>query len=693
MSVDTFSVGSFAADQALLAALERDYQASTPDAHLIATQLVKAKKQAQTKTKKGKKPKPPPAPPPKQTDLAMSITSIAPDLMKTGASTLTVTILDPYWHLLDSGFFDTDEDGNLDDLDINYPENTLMWWRLHQVSVQAGFLMTLTFIPRLVAKLMALKGPVKVARSKKTRAEFIQSLVLKVKDESPSFVSHELHKKQPIAKVGAAMLSAPSVRPLAAPAPAAGGGGGNVWEVRCSQEASSSGNGWTELSNNGNAAARLGIPRTASGSGGWDFSTLGHMYPRGTMLKIKAPNGRSGTFPLTDVGDGSSFAPAIGLTPAVTSALGGLPATVQITMADGSDIHPKYPGMAKLISGSGGFGVSSGAGAGPAGSNTRTVVQPYQFEVQPGEDYWTAMNRLAQEVGWELICVGSTIYYDSDTTLITQPRAAIINRSDQTVLDWSYDWENRHIATNMSLKLACGMFEFHAGEVLLLRGFGAASTGSTAKSPGSWLIGEIARDAGAQTSVFTLVQPTKPKAEPAPQTTTVASSGAGGGGSGGTTVGAKGFANPAPDSTTGRLDMGRDGNYSGKGAFALFSGTCHVIPGGPGWPGEGDYIWIRNDDQSGQWKAVYYAEGARAIVHDGQHVNAADKIGVPVAHGGTGAYGNFEIGPANPTNGDCAVKQLGLGSSAARQLVMDWEKLLTSLGMPPTNSTVAAGRP
>ena len=142
--------------------------------------------------------------------------------------------------------------------------------------------------------------------------------------------------------------------------------GGNVWEVRASEELASSGIGWTELSPNGNAAARIGIPHSFSNSQSHypDFATLGHLYPHGTLLKIRAPNGRSGTWPMTDIGDGSSFAPAIGLTPNVYNALGGMPSTVQITMADGSDIHP-FPGMAKLVSGSGGFAAAA-AGAGVA---------------------------------------------------------------------------------------------------------------------------------------------------------------------------------------------------------------------------------------------------------------------------------------------------------------------------------------
>lgn len=137
--------------------------------------------------------------------------------------------------------------------------------------------------------------------------------------------------------------------------------------------------------------------------------------------------------------------------------------------------------------------------------------------------------------------------------------------------------------------------------------------------------------------------------------------------------------------------MGQDGNYSNKGAVAVFDGVAHVDR--RGWPGEGDYIWIKNDNQSGPdyTRAMYYAEGAKAIVRDGQHVVAGQKIGIPVAHGGTGAPGNFEIGPANTTNGEALAKNYGLGSAGARKMVLAFSGWIVSLGMPRPSDTSHAG--
>ena len=84
---------------------------------------------------------------------------------------------------------------------------------------------------------------------------------------------------------------------------------------------------------------------------------------------------------------------------------------------------------------------------------TETVTETYYFQVNKNEDYWAAMNRLAQEVAWELIVDGNRIYYDKDRTLINQKPAAIFDRRDPTTFDWNFDWVNREIATNFQIEI------------------------------------------------------------------------------------------------------------------------------------------------------------------------------------------------------------------------------------------------
>lgn len=163
----------------------------------------------------------------------------------------------------------------------------------------------------------------------------------------------------------------------------------------------------------------------------------------------------------------------------------------------------------------------------------------------------------------------------------------------------------------------------------------------------------------------------------------------------GAMVGPGGATDPAPGATWKRLDMGFDGNYSmTKGAVAPYNGTVR-IPGIGGWPGQGVYFYVVNDDQTGPdyTRAMYFAEGATPIVPNGSHVSAGQRIGSPVASGGNGSPGNFEIGPASTTTGDCLAKQYGLGSSAARTEIMAFYAWMRTLGAGVSTNISKAGAP
>jgi hypothetical protein len=146
----------------------------------------------------------------------------------------------------------------------------------------------------------------------------------------------------------------------------------------------------------------------------------------------------------------------------------------------------------------------------------------YNFQIgtpdHPHESYWDGMLNLADEVQWKLFCDGRTIYFDDDMTLIAQMPSAIVYRTDPTVISFDATWDGeRDLATEATLELICEPFEFRAGEVLWLRGFGMLSRGSTARPdplPGRWLIAELDRESGSYTTKFTLHQPVRPKKEP-----------------------------------------------------------------------------------------------------------------------------------------------------------------------------------
>jgi hypothetical protein len=92
---------------------------------------------------------------------------------------------------------------------------------------------------------------------------------------------------------------------------------------------------------------------------------------------------------------------------------------------------------------------------------------------------------------------------------------ALIRREDPSLISWDVTVDNREIASEMRLDLVCDPMEFRAGEVFKLVGFGPASTVTTVKLPGRWLIEDVTRNRADVFSSFTLKQPERAKPEPA----------------------------------------------------------------------------------------------------------------------------------------------------------------------------------
>jgi hypothetical protein len=162
----------------------------------------------------------------------------------------------------------------------------------------------------------------------------------------------------------------------------------------------------------------------------------------------------------------------------------------------------------------------SATSGGPGGGSFTTRNRPYTFEVGSGEDYWEAAGRLADEVEWALFLDGRVVYYDPEPELLKQEPVTTIRRSAPSTLDFSMNWDRRNIATDMSVRVVCRPFAFRAGQTVQLAGFGPASVASAGKPeyPGRWLIAEIKRNRFEPFSELTLKQPTRPNAEPAPET-------------------------------------------------------------------------------------------------------------------------------------------------------------------------------
>jgi hypothetical protein len=532
---------------AMVKELDRDYAEVTPDQYVIASQIVY---QGKLKNR----------PVPMSTlDLAFGITAIAVDHTRVGAQTLVITIADPRWNLLDSGFFTADATGKLLDIDLNYPDGKRFWWRLHQFSPTGDdYSIQLTFLPRGVAKLMGLFGPVQVDRASRTRAQFLQMLASKVPEIE--FYSKELDVKQPIGAVSTTSTesSSKSKAGKAAKVKGLGAGAKNLTAkgspLNATQQHSASlimqtcdQEGATEAATEACMFAAI-MESDLGVDTQWNTGSYG-----GLLAGSSNSFGRYGS-PDSDAvaqaeiksflhgGNGYSAGGAIGVSQQGGLDVGQVAAKVEgCYVGGGSSLGPNGYGQyanesgtspaqviaeAKAIVQAAGGGSSTLASTGSTAttSTTSEVAQPYYFQVQQNEDYWTAMCRLAQEVNWDLVADGDRIYFDSDKVFITQKPAAKLTRNDPTTVNWSYDWVNRQIATNFKLSVVADLFDFGAAEVLLLdSSFGLAGEASTASPPlpGRWLIDEITQTKGDLYSVFTLVQPSPPLPEPAPTYTSV----------------------------------------------------------------------------------------------------------------------------------------------------------------------------
>lgn len=139
--------------------------------------------------------------------VASALRDVRIDRTITGASTVTIDLLDPDGDLLDSPVFghQVQVELVLDDRTqkrnagpgITVPSDDPLRFMLERIAWPARVL-TGTFTDREVALLKRYDEPRRANRDQVTRAEFVRMLVREVREERISFWSPELHKVQPV---------------------------------------------------------------------------------------------------------------------------------------------------------------------------------------------------------------------------------------------------------------------------------------------------------------------------------------------------------------------------------------------------------------------------------------------------------------------------------------------------------------
>jgi len=117
---------------------------------------------------------------PEHEELAQAITEVELETQIEGASYIKVYVVDPYWVLTLSGFVDTNEEGILDPIEVEFPEKSGWLWTFCAVEVKTNFsepTLILTFEDKIIAELREQPGPLSVAPGTTTRAQFIKQMV------------------------------------------------------------------------------------------------------------------------------------------------------------------------------------------------------------------------------------------------------------------------------------------------------------------------------------------------------------------------------------------------------------------------------------------------------------------------------------------------------------------------------------
>jgi hypothetical protein len=316
-------------------------------------------------------------------------------------------------------------------------------------------------------------------------------------------------------------------------------------------------------------------------------------------------------------------------------------------------------------------------------AGTATTSGSYAFTRGANETSFDAIQRLASEVAWYAFVRQNRLWFVSGNYLFSQDPQLTVERGVNGVdyIDIDMDMGERDQIAQCMVYCRSGLWTALPGMVVEVIKRGPAS--------GKWIVAAVENHPRDETQecIVTLQKPIPKRAEPTAGSSATPNKPK-------NAPNVNGLSNPAPGASAGRLDMGIDGNYSKDGARAPYDGTVYTTPARSGWPGQGSYFWIKNADQSGAdyTRAMYFAEGATPVVADGTKVKSGQLIGSPVASGGNGTPGNFEIGPANTTNGEPLAKSYGLGTSGATKMVEAFSTWLQGAGMFAPSSINNAGR-
>jgi len=390
---------------------------------------------------------------------------------------------------------------------------------------------TLTFEDRIVYLLRRKRGERRASRSKVTRAQFILSLLREVQLTRPPFICPDLSVAQPIDKADTTSSSSRALprqstaalrltdAPLTAPSTPGEAGGQGIssdanltvkgakatgQQIRVGQQVldTCAQAGADPRPTKACVCACLVESQMQNLSGG-DRDSRGVLQVRDSTAGPMGIDNRNVPECVTAFlkrgfwGKGGAIQ--------IAQKNPGMTVGTVAQNTQGSAFPDRYDQVAgeaqKWIDAYGGGNLGTGTGEG--GSYTKS----YQFARESDEDSWTAIQRLADEVGWRFFVVGEAVYYMSEEALYRRrPRYEITANADY-LIDLQYDVDWGKPVSEATLVLALDRWGAPPGAVIVLTGLGPPD--------GRWLITSVRRDWFSPTAEVTIKQPGKQKLEPA----------------------------------------------------------------------------------------------------------------------------------------------------------------------------------
>jgi hypothetical protein len=465
-----------------------------------------------------------------------------------GSSSVSLEVYDPELKFLQAAMLAEKFDAEIDDLHFRYVGTS-----------KSGRNLTITLEDRGIALLREAKGPDKVLAhrgkpNEVTRAEYIKALVKKAAPHL-TFICPQLHDKQPIAKPDKAKKANEEAKDRrekgigAAKHLTVDGAPASPAQKHLGEEAL-------------RIADSFDAPQIV------EVAVIAALMTESSMGEASPGNVLQALEPYTKVRPAAQE---------ISGFIAGEPTWTGVTAIGYAKSHPEatFYEIAQAVQKSGAGESTNGAGNyGKFGDEARawveafggeggevgseTVKEPRTFEVKKGEDYWTAIKRMAKEVNWRAFVVGERFYFIDELELARGMVRLAIDRDTPGIPPANVDFDfnvNKKVTEVKLNKVPVKQWKPPPGSVVTLEGYGPASLGfgdapvkanakgqkaglssnrnaKTGEGRGRYLVASIesplTESSDSRLATITLKKPTAPLPEPAPKTKTVSAGGASG---------------------------------------------------------------------------------------------------------------------------------------------------------------------